>query len=184
VSLVVVCCAFALFTPPCVRETPVWYVKGINQRRVCWSNDMRSCVIVTLAREPVHMSNVDWHAAVKKDRHCDGKFVYPAVTTRIYCHPSCLARNPHRRNTLIFLTPAGAERQVYISCLRCHPNSLTPAERSIKPALGYIEAHLDQTITLNTLSQVSGLSQHYLQETFNRIIGLLPKDFFVMGGAS
>jgi AraC family transcriptional regulator of adaptative response/methylated-DNA-[protein]-cysteine methyltransferase len=123
------------------------------------------------------ISNVDWHAVVKKDRHYDGKFVYAAVTTRIYCRPSCPARNPHRRNTLIFLTTAEAERQGYISCLRCHPNSLTPAERSIKAALDYIEAHLDQTITLNTLSLVSGLSPHHLQETFKRIIGLSPKSF-------
>jgi AraC family transcriptional regulator of adaptative response/methylated-DNA-[protein]-cysteine methyltransferase len=123
------------------------------------------------------ISNVDWHAVVKKDRHYDGKFVYAAVTTRIYCRPSCPARNPHRRNTLIFLTTAEAERQGYISCLRCHPNSLTPAERSIKAALDYIEAHLDQTITLSTLSQVSGFSPHHLQETFKRIIGLSPKSF-------
>jgi AraC family transcriptional regulator of adaptative response/methylated-DNA-[protein]-cysteine methyltransferase len=130
-----------------------------------------------MAGELGRISNVDWRAVVKKDRRYDGKFVYAAVTTGIYCRPSCPARNPHRRNTLIFLTTADAERQGYISCLRCHPNSLTPAERSIKAALDYIEAHLDQTITLNTLSQVSGLSPHHLQETFKRIIGLSPKAF-------
>jgi AraC family transcriptional regulator of adaptative response/methylated-DNA-[protein]-cysteine methyltransferase len=130
-----------------------------------------------MAGEAGQISNVDWHAVVKKDRHCDGKFVYAAVTTGIYCRPSCPARNPHRRNTLIFLTTAEAERQGYVSCLRCHPNSLTPAERSIKAALDYIEARLDQAITLNTLSQVSGLSPHHLQETFKRIIGLSPKAF-------
>jgi AraC family transcriptional regulator of adaptative response/methylated-DNA-[protein]-cysteine methyltransferase len=103
---------------------------------------------------PGEISNVDWHAVVKKDRHYDGKFVYAAVTTGIYCRPSCPARNPQRRNTLIFLT-----------------------EKSIKAALDYIETHLDQAITLNTLSQVSGLSPHHLQETFKRIVGLSPKAF-------
>jgi AraC family transcriptional regulator of adaptative response/methylated-DNA-[protein]-cysteine methyltransferase len=127
--------------------------------------------------EPGEISNVDWHAVVKKDRHYDGKFVYAAVTTGIYCRPSCPARNPQRRNTLIFLTGEEAERQGYVACLRCHPNSLTPAEKSIKATLDYIEAHLDQTITLNTLSQVSGLSPHHLQETFKRIVGLSPKAF-------
>jgi AraC family transcriptional regulator of adaptative response/methylated-DNA-[protein]-cysteine methyltransferase len=78
---------------------------------------------------------------------------------------------------LIFLTAEEAEREGYVACLRCHPNSLTPAERSITAALDYIEAHLDQTITLNTLSQVSGLSPHHLQETFKRIVGLSPKAF-------
>ena len=130
---------------------------------------------VTMAGDPGQISDVDWHAVLKKDRHYDGKFVYAAVTTGIYCRPSCPARNPHRRNTLTFLTTSEAERKGYISCLRCHPNSLTPAERSIKAVLDYIEAHLDQTITLNTLSQVSGLSPHHLQETFKRTIGLSPK---------
>jgi AraC family transcriptional regulator of adaptative response/methylated-DNA-[protein]-cysteine methyltransferase len=118
-----------------------------------------------------------WEALLTKDRRYDGKFVYAAVTTGIYCRPSCPARSPHRRNTLIFWTSAEAERQGYVACLRCHPNSLTPAEQSIRAVLDYIEAHVDQPITLNTLSQVSGLSPHHLQETFRDIVGLSPKVF-------
>jgi len=134
-------------------------------------------VSLTAADDPGQISNVEWHAVVKKDRQYDGKFVYAAVTTGIYCRPSCPARNPHRRNTLIFLTTAEAERRGYVSCLRCHPNSLTPAEKSIKTALDYIEANLDRTITLNTLSQVTGLSPHHLQGTFKRMIGVSPRAF-------
>jgi AraC family transcriptional regulator of adaptative response/methylated-DNA-[protein]-cysteine methyltransferase len=118
-----------------------------------------------------------WDAVLKKDRHYDGKFVYAAVTTGIYCRSSCPARNPQRRNTLIFRTVEEAERQGYVACLRCHPNSLAPAEKSIKAALDHIETHFDQTITLNTLSQVSGLSPHHLRETFKRIVGLSPRAF-------
>jgi AraC family transcriptional regulator of adaptative response/methylated-DNA-[protein]-cysteine methyltransferase len=123
------------------------------------------------------INNVDWNAVVMKDRHYDGKFVYAAVTTGIYCRPSCPARNPHRCNTLIFLKAEEAERQGYVSCLRCHPNSLAPAERGIKNALDYIETNLDQAITLGTLSEISGLSPHHFQETFKRILGLSPKAF-------
>lgn len=122
-------------------------------------------------------ADVAWDAVLTKDRNFDGKFVYAAVTTGIYCRPSCPARNPQRRNTLIFWTTAEAERQGYAACLRCHPNSLTAAEKSIKAALEYIEIHLDQTITLTTLSQVSGLSPHHLRETFQQIVGLSPKAF-------
>ena len=121
-----------------------------------------------------------WRALVSKDRRYDGKFVYAAVTTGIYCRPSCPARNPRRRNTLIFWSIAEAEREGYIACARCHPNSLTPAEQSIKAALDYIETHLEQTITLAILSQVSGLSSHHLQETFKQIVGLSPKAFLDM----
>ena len=142
-----------------------------------YSSAFNDEVEVTETQAPSEISNVVWRAVLKKDRHHDGKFVYAAVTTGIYCRPSCPARNPQRRNALVFLTAAEAERQGYVACLRCHPNSWTPAEKSISDALDYIEAHLDQTITLSTLSQASGLSPHHLQETFTRIVGLSPKAF-------
>src|SRR6202166_2534093 len=106
--------------------------------------------------EQSEVNNAAWHAVVTKDRQYDGKFVYAAVTTGIYCRPSCPARNPHRRNALIFLTATEAERQGYVACLRCYPDSLTPAEKSIKAALDYIEVHLDQTIKLNMIWRVWG----------------------------
>jgi len=77
-----------------------------------------------MARQLGRISKGDWHAVMMKDRRYDGKFVYAAVTTGIYCRPSCPARNPYRRNTLIFLAATAAEQQGYIPCLRCHPNSL------------------------------------------------------------
>jgi AraC family transcriptional regulator of adaptative response/methylated-DNA-[protein]-cysteine methyltransferase len=59
-----------------------------------------------------------------------------------------------------------------------YPNSLTPAEQSIRAALVHIENHLDQTpTTLKTLSRSSGLSPHHLQETFKKIVGLSPREF-------
>jgi AraC family transcriptional regulator of adaptative response/methylated-DNA-[protein]-cysteine methyltransferase len=119
-----------------------------------------------------------WTAVLQRDRHYDGRFVYVAVTTGIYCRPSCPARSPRRRNTLMFRNFAEAEQRGYIACLRCQPRaSLTSAENCIRGALDYIETHLDQPITLLTLSQVSGLSPHHLRETFQRIVGLSPKAF-------
>jgi len=130
-----------------------------------------------MTEQPSEISNLAWQAVTTKDRHYDGKFVYAAVTTGIYCRPSCPARIPRRRNTLTFVTADEAETQGFVACLRCHPNSLTPAEECIKAALDYIEAHLDQTMTLATLSQVTGYSPNHLQETFKRIVGLSPKAF-------
>jgi AraC family transcriptional regulator, regulatory protein of adaptative response / methylated-DNA-[protein]-cysteine methyltransferase len=134
------------------------------------------------SRAPIRLrrtsSEAAWTALLRRDRHYDGTFVYAAVTTGIYCRPSCPARIPHRRNAQIFWTAQEAERQGYVPCLRCHPQSLlTPAEESIRAALDYIEAHLDQTITLNTLSQVLGLSPHHFREIFKRMVGLSPKAF-------
>jgi AraC family transcriptional regulator, regulatory protein of adaptative response / methylated-DNA-[protein]-cysteine methyltransferase len=82
-----------------------------------------------------------------------------------------------RRNIRMFWTANEAERRGYVACLRCCPNSLTPAEKAIKAILEYIEDHLDETVTLGTLSNVALLSPHHLQEVFKRIVGLSPKAF-------
>ncbi|HUK32397.1 MAG TPA: Ada metal-binding domain-containing protein [Vicinamibacterales bacterium] len=118
-----------------------------------------------------------WQAVLLRDRHHDGKFVYAASTTGIYCRPSCPARHPHRRNTIRFSTAADAERRGYVACRRCHPDTFAPAELSVGRALRYIETHLERSWTLRTLSQASGLSPNHLQQTFRRIVGLSPKVF-------
>jgi AraC family transcriptional regulator, regulatory protein of adaptative response / methylated-DNA-[protein]-cysteine methyltransferase len=119
---------------------------------------------VAIKTESVEIGTVVWQAVLRRDRAFDGKFVYAALTTGIYCRPSCPARHPQPRNTLIFPTGKEAEQEGFIACRRCHPRSnLTAAEMSIKAALDYIEAHIEQKITLISLSQVTGLSPNHLQ---------------------
>jgi AraC family transcriptional regulator of adaptative response/methylated-DNA-[protein]-cysteine methyltransferase len=125
----------------------------------------------------VEIDNAAWQAVLQRDRLQDGKFVYVALTTGIYCRPSCPARHPHRRNTVLAESVAEAAQPGYAACRRCHPDALAPAERSIRAALMYIVAHLGRAITLNTLSRVSGLSPNHLQQTFQRIVGLSPKEY-------
>jgi AraC family transcriptional regulator of adaptative response/methylated-DNA-[protein]-cysteine methyltransferase len=135
-----------------------------------WNEDMKAGLAVS--------NNAAWTAVLRRDRHYDGRFVYVAVTTGIYCRSSCPARSPRRRNALIFRSAVEAEERGYAACLRCQPrSSLTSAESCIRSALDYIEGHLEQPITLRTLSQVSGLSPHHFRETFQRIVGLSPKAF-------
>jgi len=64
------------------------------------------------------ISDAAWNPVAMRDRRYDGTFVYAAVTTGIYCRPSCPARHPHRRNTLFFPTPEHAEREGFIPCAR------------------------------------------------------------------
>jgi AraC family transcriptional regulator of adaptative response/methylated-DNA-[protein]-cysteine methyltransferase len=122
-------------------------------------------------------SNTAWEAVLRRDRSYDRKFVYVAVTTGIYCRPSCPSRRPYRHNALIFSNAAEAEEAGYVACLRCHPGSLTPAEKSIKVALEHIEEHFDRRIILEELSRISGLSPNHLQQTFKQIVGVTPKAF-------
>jgi hypothetical protein len=79
-----------------------------------------------------------WQAILNRDRQYDGRFVYGVLTTGIYCRPSCPARRPHRRNTLVFSRTQDAEIEGFIACQRCFPTSKTPVETSIKAALDYI----------------------------------------------
>ena len=74
---------------------------------------------MTIARKQSEIDETVWQAVLRRDRNFDGKFVYAALTTGIYCRPSCPARHPHRRNTLIFLTGDDAEREAFIACRRC-----------------------------------------------------------------
>jgi AraC family transcriptional regulator of adaptative response/methylated-DNA-[protein]-cysteine methyltransferase len=130
-----------------------------------------------MAKGVVEIDSATWQTVLQRDRLQDGRFVYVALTTGIYCRPSCPARHPHRRNTVIVESVAEAEQLGYAACRRCHPDSLAPAERSIRAALLYIEACPGHTITLNILSRVSGLSPNHLHQTFQRIVGLSPKAF-------
>jgi AraC family transcriptional regulator, regulatory protein of adaptative response / methylated-DNA-[protein]-cysteine methyltransferase len=129
--------------------------------------------------ESIETSVDAWEAVLKRDRQSDGKFVYAALTTGIYCRPSCPARHPLRRNTLLFATAEEAEREGFIPCGRCCPgkDSFTLAEKCIKAVFDYIEAHIERPITLKTLAQVTGLSPNHLQQTFKRIVGISPKAY-------
>jgi AraC family transcriptional regulator, regulatory protein of adaptative response / methylated-DNA-[protein]-cysteine methyltransferase len=120
-----------------------------------------------------------WRAVSGRDRRFDGRFVYVALTTNIYCRPSCPARLPQRRHVHIGPTAAEAERQGYMACRRCHPGTddLAPAERSIERALAFIEDHIELPVTLVTLSRASGLSPNHLQRVFTRFVGLSPRTF-------
>jgi|HubBroStandDraft_2_1064218.scaffolds.fasta_scaffold41676_2 AraC family transcriptional regulator of adaptative response/methylated-DNA-[protein]-cysteine methyltransferase len=132
-----------------------------------------------MSAERGHSTDAAWHVVSRRDRRFDGWFVYVALTTGIYCRPSCPARLPHRNHVVILPTAAEAERSGYSACRRCHPGSasLAPAERSIQVALAFIEAHLDRPVTLRALSRASGLSPNHLQRVFTRIVGLSPKEF-------
>jgi AraC family transcriptional regulator of adaptative response/methylated-DNA-[protein]-cysteine methyltransferase len=125
--------------------------------------------------ELIDIDSAAWQAVLQRDRDQDGAFVYVALTTGIYCRPSCPARHPHPRNTVLVQSGPEAERLGYAACRRCHPDALAPAERSIRRVLIYIEDHLGDATTLRVMSAVSGLSPNHLQQTFQRVVGLSPK---------
>jgi AraC family transcriptional regulator of adaptative response/methylated-DNA-[protein]-cysteine methyltransferase len=124
-------------------------------------------------------SDQDWLAISTRDRRSDGRFVWVALSTYIYCRPSCGARRPARRRVVVLPTAVLAERQGYSACRRCRPEAttLSGAEASIAVALAYIRTHPDSTVTLRSLSRVVGLSPNHLQRLFTRVVGMSPRDY-------
>jgi len=116
-----------------------------------------------MTKGPRTPSGASWRSVARRERAADGQFVYVALTTSIYCRPSCPARLPHRRNVLILRSATEGERRGYSACLRCHPGSLAPAEAGVMAALDHI--------------RTGGLSPNHLQKMFTRIVGVSPKVF-------
>jgi AraC family transcriptional regulator, regulatory protein of adaptative response / methylated-DNA-[protein]-cysteine methyltransferase len=126
----------------------------------------------------IQTSDPRWKAVLERDSRQDGRFVYAVASTGVYCRPSCPSRRPRRENVAFFSAPEEAERAGYRACRRCAPkSSLAPAERMVQRACAYLEAHLDEPVTLETLGRAVGVSPYHLQRMFKRVTGVSPKEF-------
>ena len=119
-----------------------------------------------------------WAAVVARDARLDGEFVYAVRTTGVYCRPSCPSRQALRVNVQFFATPHAAESAGYRACRRCDPRSDgTRAQDAIQRARAYLEAHVDENVSLDRLGRVAGMSPHHLQRTFTGAVGVSPKRY-------
>jgi AraC family transcriptional regulator of adaptative response/methylated-DNA-[protein]-cysteine methyltransferase len=119
-----------------------------------------------------------WAAVAAHDSRRDGDFVYAVSTTGVYCRPSCPSRRPLRANVSFFPTPAAAEAAGYRACLRCRPrDEAKPIDLAVARAREFLEAHVDQPVTLPALAREVGLSPHHLQRAFSRRVGVSPKRY-------
>ncbi len=130
------------------------------------------------ARPPLDAERA-WAAVAARDRAQDGRFVFAVETTGVYCRPSCAARRPKRENVRFFTTPGEAAAAGFRACLRCRPDEAAadPGEARARAARDYLEAHLDETVTLADLAAQVGGSPHHLQRTFKRVVGVSPRQY-------
>jgi AraC family transcriptional regulator of adaptative response/methylated-DNA-[protein]-cysteine methyltransferase len=119
-----------------------------------------------------------WQAALRRDRACDGRFVFAVRSTGIYCRPSCPARRPHRDNVLFFADPAEAERAGFQACRRCRPgDALAPEVAVAQQICRYIDEHRYERATLADLGAHVGFSPYHLQRLFKGVMGITPRQY-------
>jgi AraC family transcriptional regulator of adaptative response/methylated-DNA-[protein]-cysteine methyltransferase len=114
-----------------------------------------------------------------RDASRDGTFVCAVRSTGIYCRPSCPARTPGREQVVFYALPELAERAGFRACRRCHPRDAAadPHVETVRRACRYIEANLEEPLTLAVLGQHVGLSPAHLQRTFKRVTGISPRQY-------
>ncbi|HWR36783.1 MAG TPA: methylated-DNA--[protein]-cysteine S-methyltransferase [Clostridia bacterium] len=118
-----------------------------------------------------------WTAVLNRAREFDGAFVFGVTTTGIYCRPSCPARRPNRANTRFFSSPAEAERAGLRACLRCRPKDAERTVAVVESVCRYLEAHVDEKVTLAALGRFAELSPFHLQRLFSQQVGVSPREY-------
>jgi AraC family transcriptional regulator of adaptative response/methylated-DNA-[protein]-cysteine methyltransferase len=131
------------------------------------------------ARADVRLADeAAWAAVIGHDDGFDGRFVYGVETTGVYCRPSCPSRRPRRENVAFFDTIEAAEHAGFRACLRCKPREAkAPWLAAIDRVRSYLDAHLDEAVSLSRLSRHVGQSTFHLQRMFKRIVGITPKQY-------
>jgi AraC family transcriptional regulator of adaptative response/methylated-DNA-[protein]-cysteine methyltransferase len=130
------------------------------------------------ATMPMVMDNeTRWQATEERNGRFDGLFVYAVRSTGIYCRPTCPSRRPRREQVEFFDACDAAEAAGFRPCRRCRPRDVAREIATTDAACRYIEAHLDESLTLARLGEACGFSPYHLQRTFKRVTGLTPRQY-------
>jgi len=133
-------------------------------------------------RHPLPTPTLDdtsaWTAVETRDARQDGVFFYAVRTTGVYCRPSCSSRRPRRENVSFFSSADAAERAGFRACQRCRPRELRlVGDDPVSKARAYLDAHVDERVTLAELSRVARMSAAHLQRQFTRRYGVSPRRY-------
>jgi len=121
-----------------------------------------------------------WQASLERDERFRNLFIVAVRTTGIYCRPTCPAKRPKRENVVFYATPEEARNAGFRACKRCHPDEAgadDPAVELARAACQYIDAHVEEQVTLADLGEHLGLSPFHVQRTFKRVTGITPKEY-------
>ncbi|PLR68677.1 AraC family transcriptional regulator [Bacillus sp. UMB0893] len=119
-----------------------------------------------------------WNAIKESDSEYDDMFFYGVETTGIFCRPSCKSRLPNKENVLIFKNAYIALEENFRPCKRCKPDGLhLPAEQWIEQIVQWIDQYYFESLTLQTLADISHGSPYHLQRLFKKVKGISPSEY-------
>lgn len=124
--------------------------------------------------------NKYWKAVENRDSSYDGKFVFAVRSTGIYCRPSCPSKRAQRGQVLFFSLSGAAVAAGFRACKRCHPEKAAitnPQMQIVEHSCSWIESHLEDSLSLEALSEAVGMSPYHLQRTFKRFVGITPRQY-------
>ena len=109
-----------------------------------------------------------------------GVFFYGVSTTGIFCRPQCPSRRPARVNARFFDSTEEARHAGFRPCMRCNPEGQTTSQEQaelVQRLCAYLDRTLDESITIDDVAVVAGLSPSHTQRIFQRITGLTIRQY-------
>ncbi|MFC4101954.1 bifunctional transcriptional activator/DNA repair enzyme AdaA [Paenibacillus xanthanilyticus] len=123
-------------------------------------------------------SDQQWEAIIACDNASNGAFIYAVTTTRIFCRPSCKSREPKRDHVVVFDSARDAAGAGFRACKRCKPTGdRLPDQEWVHQITDYIDTHLQEDLSLESLSQICHGSVFHMHRTFKRLQGETPVQY-------
>ncbi|QJW47163.1 methylphosphotriester-DNA--protein-cysteine methyltransferase family protein [bacterium BFN5] len=122
---------------------------------------------------------IKWQAVVSCNKDYDGLFLYGVTTTGIFCHPSCRAKTPMRKNVVYFMTPEAALNAGFRPCKKCRPELLTfePDQDVIKKAILILNQTYHQPIHMTAVARQVGVSLSHFNRLFKKVTNFTPTQY-------
>ena len=122
------------------------------------------------------IEDIYWNAVLNNEERFNGIFYLCVKTTGIFCRPTCRARTPLRKNVEFVKTREEALDRGFRACKRCKPEELSRLTDQEEAAVSMFHRLVSTPeISLNSLSEKTGLSYSHSQKVFKSAFGLTPK---------
>jgi AraC family transcriptional regulator, regulatory protein of adaptative response / methylated-DNA-[protein]-cysteine methyltransferase len=121
-----------------------------------------------------------WQAVKTRDPRYYSQFVYGVNSTKIFCRPTCSSRKPKSRDQVAFFANSTQAKEAgFRPCERCKPDETQTSSQiqTIQKLCEFINENSAEKLTLQRLSEESGMSPFHLQRTFKRVTGVTPREY-------